>query len=282
MVIAMQIAFYIGSMLYCCAGALSVTYLWKGNPRVLGHSVRMVWGGTAGLLAMFAIRWATYGRIPLTTLSDSLSLFLILSSTLMVIITRKDNVSALLSFYLPPLAAVSLVNAIGAHRYLTITPMDLRGVPLVVHVGMAFLAYALFFSASMTSAAYLCHMSHIKHHRTTWLTRHMPSLQELDTTLNRLLLYAYPLFVLTLAQGLAWAWFDRALLGPYWWLAPKVVLSFLMVLFYAFAVHLRFANMLRGPKLSYLVFFGFVVLLAMYVGLSLANLRGYNFWNAPI
>ncbi|MCX5758264.1 MAG: cytochrome c biogenesis protein CcsA [Candidatus Hydrogenedentes bacterium] len=279
MVIALHVAFYIGSLLYCCAGALSLTYLWKGTRRVLDHSVRLVWGGTAGMLAMFAIRWATYGRIPLTTLSDSLSLFLILSSTLMVIITRKDNVSALLSFYLPPLAVVSLVNAAGAFRYLTVEPLQLRGAPLVVHVGLAFLAYALFFAAGMTSAAYLCHTSHLKHHRSTWLTKRMPSLQELDTTLSRLLMYAYPLFVLTLAQGLVWAWLDPTPLGPHWWLAPKVVLSFVMVVFYACAVHLRFANMLRGPKLSYMVLFGFLVLFGLFVGLTLANVRGYNFWS---
>lgn len=282
MVLALHVAFYIGSLLYCCAGALSLTYVWRGDPGVLKHSVRLVWAATLCLLAMFAIRWFTYGRIPLTTLSDSLSLFLILSSSLIVFITRKENVSTLLSFYLPPLAVVSLVNAVAAHRYVTVTPMDLGRAPLVVHVGMAFLAYALFFAAAMTSAAYLCHMSHLKNHRSTWLTRRMPSLQELDTTLNRLLLYAYPLFVLTLAQGLAWAWFAPNLLGPHWWMAPKVILSFVMVVFYACVVHLRFANRLRGPKLSYWVLFGFVVVMVMYIGLSLAKLRGYNFWNASI
>jgi len=279
MVVALHMAFYLGSLLYVCAGALSLTYLWKSDSRVLQHSVRLIWSGIACLIAMFAIRWALYGRVPLTTLSDSLSLFLILSGALMVFITRRHNVSTLLSFYLAPLAVVGLVNAAIAHRYLTEAPMLLQRAPLVVHVGLAFLAYSLFFAAGMTSAAYLCHMSHIKHHRTTWLTRRMPSLQELDMMLSRLLLYAYPLFVLTLAQGLVWAWLDPSPLGPQWWLAPKVLLSFVMVLFYACAVHLRFAGMLRGPKLSYLVLFGFAVLLVLYVGLSLFGLRGYHFWS---
>jgi len=279
MVVGLHVAFYLGSLLYCCAGVLSLTYLWKGDARVLQYGVRLVWGGTAALLAMFAIRWTLYGRVPLTSLLDSLNLFLILSGTLMVLITRKHNVSTLLSFYLPPLAAVSLGSAVIAHRYLTEAPILLQRAPLVIHVGLAFLAYSLFFAAGMTSAAYLCHMSHLKHHRTTWLTRRMPSLQELDTMLSRLLLYAYPLFVLTLAQGLIWAWLDPSPLGPQWWFAPKVVLSFVMVLFYACAVHLRFAGMLRGPKLSYLVLFGFAILLVLYVGLSLAGLRGYHFWS---
>ncbi|HOT50719.1 MAG TPA: hypothetical protein PLI07_07060, partial [Candidatus Hydrogenedentes bacterium] len=183
MVVALHMAFYLGSLLYVCAGALSLTYLWKGDSRVLQHGVRLIWGGIACLIAMFAIRWALYGRVPLTTLSDSLSLFLILSGALMVFITRRHNVSTLLSFYLAPLAVVGLVNAAIAHRYLTEAPMLLQRAPLVVHVGLAFLAYSLFFAAGMTSAAYLCHMSHIKHHRTTWLTRRMPSLQELDMML---------------------------------------------------------------------------------------------------
>lgn len=279
MLVALHIAFYLGSLLYGVAGALALSYLWRGNPRVLRYSVHLVWGGTAGLLAMFVIRWFLYERLPLTTLSDSLSLFLILSSTLMVLITRKEGVSTLLSFYLPPLAAVSLINALCAHRYVTVTPMHLRGAPLVIHVGMAFLAYALFFAASMTSAAYLCHMSHLKHHRSTWLTRRMPSLQDLDATLGRLLLCGYPLFVLTLAQGWVWAWLDPAPLGPHWWLAPKVILSFVMVAFYACAVHLRLTGRLRGPKLSYLVMAGFLILFGLFVGMTLVNVRGYNFWS---
>jgi ABC-type uncharacterized transport system permease subunit len=53
-----------------------------------------------------------------------------------------------------------------------------------------------------------------------------------------------------------------------------------MVVFYGVLFHLRRHGRLRGPKLSYLMLVGFIVLLLAYFALTFMNLRDYNFWEA--
>jgi len=184
----------------------------------------------------------------------------------------------LLCFYAPPLGAACLMNAATAFPRLHAAPRTLPGAPLVVHVGMVFFAYALFYLASMTSAAYVFQAARLKARRTTGLFQRLPALEKLEHILWRLIVIGYPIFVATLALGLVWVWLDRGLLEARWWLAPKVVMSWVMVAFYAATFHVRRSGRLRGHKLAYLVFIGFSVLLAVYVVLALMNLRDYHFW----
>lgn len=273
------VVLYTGSAFYVLAALMALLYLHNANPLWLGLSSRALMAGILFFVAAFALRWWTWGRLPLTTMTESIDLFAVLTALAILFIMRKNTMPALLSFYLPPLAAICLVNVAFAHRFLGLEPRELRSSFLAIHVGLAFLAYALFYLASMTSAAYLCQASHLKHHRVSWLARHLPSLKELDAALFRLIRYGYPFFVVTLTLGLAWAFIDRNLLGPYWWASPKVVLSYAMAAFYASMFHLGRTGRLRGPKLAQLVFLGFFLLIVSYVALSILNLRGHYFWS---
>ncbi|HOZ45501.1 MAG TPA: cytochrome c biogenesis protein CcsA [Candidatus Hydrogenedentes bacterium] len=281
MLAAVYLTFYAGIAAYLCAAATALVYLRTADARTLRASSRALLAGAAMFVAMLAFRWATWQHLPLTTMTDSLVLFAVLAAMAILVTVRTPNTQVLLSFYLPPLALICLVNALVAHRFLPMEPRALRSSFLAVHVGLAVFAYALFYLASMTSAAYLCQAAHLKNHRMSWLVRHIPSLADLDAALIRLVRYGYPLFMATLALGLVWAFIDRDLLGPFWWASPKVVLSCVMAAFYAILFHLRCAGRLRGPKLAELVFIGFFVLIASYVVLSILDLRGYSFWNDP-
>lgn len=278
MTLVVQTLFYAGTALYVAAAGAALLHLAEARMGRLRLSIRLLWAGVACQGLMFAVRGYEWGRLPFTTMTDSLNLFVLLSVLAALCIVYQHQIPILILFYAPPLALIGLVNAIASHGRLDTEPRVLHGILLMAHVGMAFLAYALFFTAGMTGAAYLCLSAHLKRHRTTRLAKRLPSLEELDATLFRLVGYGYPLFVLTLAQGAVWAWLDRGLLGPWWWLSPKVVLSFLMAIFYAAAFHLRRADRLRGPRLAHLMFLGFAVLIALYIGLSILNLRGCHFW----
>jgi len=205
-------------------------------------------------------------------------LLTILSSFLILWVARKEVASALCCFYIPPLAALSLINATVAHGHLHQPPRELSGIPLLTHVGLAFLAFGLFFLASLTSAAYIFQANHLKNHHRTRLFQRLPSLEQLDRTLWQLIRCGYPLFVATLILGLLWAYVDRNILGTFWWLAPKVLLSWVMAGFYATIYHVRRSGLLRGPKLAYAVFLGFSSLLAVYLVLALTNWNTYYFW----
>ncbi len=279
MTTGMYLTFYAGTACYVVAALFSLLYLREATPRLARLATQTLTAGMAMFLGTFACRWMIWGHLPLTTMTDSLNLFAILSGGATLFAFRKKDASALLCFFLPPLAAICVINAAAAHQFLPLQPRALRSSFLSVHVGLAILAYALFFLASMTSAAYLFQSKRLKRHRTSGLFQHLPSLMELDAALFRLVRYGYPFFVATLALGLIWAFVDRNLLGSYWWLSPKVVMSYAMAAFYASMFHLRRIGRLRGPKLAQLVFAGFFLLIVSYMALSILNLRGYSFWS---
>jgi len=278
--IVTDITFYVGATLYVIAAVVAVRFLRSEKPAMLEMTERLLFAGMAFLVVSFIVRWIQWGRVPLTTMTDSLSLFAVLSGLVVVTVLRQCGMRPLLSVYLPPLTAIVLFATATAHRNLHAAPKELSGIVLIIHVGLALLAYALFFVASMTSFVYLSQAHRLKHHRAAAFAHRLPSLEELDRLLFRLVGYGYPLFVATLTLGLIWVWFDRALLGHYWWLAPKVILSYVMAGFYAATFHLRRIGRLRGPKLATLVFVGFTVLILGYMVLSVMNLRWHFFWSS--
>jgi HemX protein len=280
MAIITDIAFYVGTVLFLAAALAAQRFVRSDKPAMLDIAERLLFMGMACLIVSFILRWAHWGRVPLTTMTDSLGLFAVLSGVVVTTVLRRREVRSLLYVYLPPLAAICLFAAATAHRNLHTEPKELSGILLIIHVGLALLAYALFFVASMTSFVYLLQSRRLKRRSAAAFAQGAPSLEELDRLLFRLVGYGYPLFVATLTLGLVWAWVDRDLLGHYWWLAPKVILSYVMAGFFAITFHMRRVGRLRGPKLATLVFLGFTVLILAYMVLSVMNLRWHYFWSA--
>lgn len=273
-----DIFFYGGTSLYVLAAVMAVLYLQGGNQRTLGWTTGLTAAGALCLAAVLGMRWAVFHRVPLTTPADSINLMVLLCTAIMIPMERKEPLRPLICFYLHPLALLCVVTALVAHRDLHSEPRELRSSMLALHVGMAFLAYALFFMASMTSLAYISKARHLKRHRTNGLLHRLPSLEQMDHILYRLIRVGYPLFGITLVVGLVWTHTDRALLGSHWYLAPKVLLSLVMAAFFSMAFHGRRKGILRGPKLANFVFVGFSIFLAAYVVMALLHLREYNFW----
>lgn len=277
---AIDIAFYAGTACYVAAGVMALRHLYGRESGDLARAARVLMAGAVLLAAMLVMRGLAWRMVPLTTAADAVSLFALLTAFVTVYVLRQEHAPALLCFYAPPLAAACLINAALARDALHTAPRELSSLLLILHVGLVFLAYALFFLASMTSAAYLFQANRLKYRRTTGLFQRLPSLEQLDRTLWRLVVYGYPLFVATLVLGFAWAWMENNLLDARWWLAPKVIFACVMAIFYGLLFHLRRYGRLRGPKLSYLVFVGFILLLLVYLALELMHLRDYNFWGA--
>jgi HemX protein len=280
--ILLAIVYTLGFVSYAAAAAASLWYLRDARAPLLAVAHRVSIGGACCLLVTFVLRWASFGLVPLTTTTDVLNLFVLLSSLTVLIVTRPVDTRALLSFYAPALAAIYLVNLMwGGFGFLREAPSDkLNTAFLAVHVGLAFLAYALFFVASLTSAAYVFQVRHLKAGRTRGLSQKLPSLEALDASLYRLMTYGFPFFAITLVLGMVWAWWQRDLLGANWFLSPKIVLSGVMVAFYAFTFFGRNLGWLRGKKLAFVVFYGFSSLLVIYIAMSVMRLRDYNFWGS--
>ena len=278
---AVAITFLVlGTFSYFCAAFASLAERDEATPAIYADPFKMLIGGAVFYLLLLVVRLIQWGSVPLTSLLDTLTLFTIFCSLIVLVLARKNETRPLLIFYAPPIAFLALLNAVFAYTSIGEEPRALYALPLVLHVGLVFFAYALFFIASMTSIAYVIHAKQLKHHhRAKGFIKRMPSLETLDATLVRLIGYGYPVFVFTMLVGFVWALTQGDLLGSQWFLSPKILLSVIMVLFYAVAFHARRWGSVRGRKLAYLVFFGFSVLLIISLTLGLLDLRSINFWN---
>ena len=279
MTVAVDISFFGGLALYLAAGIVALAYLRGGSAKVVAAESSLLGAGALVLLITLVMRWAMYGLLPLTNMGDSLNLFLILGTAIALFIAHSNKVRALLCFYGPALAVLYLFNALSGHAFLHHEPKALNGWFLAIHVGLAFLAYSLFFVASLTSVAYVFQARNLKRLRTTGLLQKLPSLEQLDRSLFKLITYGYVFFAITFVLGFIWAYIAADELGPHWWLSPKIVRAFFMVALYSIAFHTRRVGWMRGQKLAYLVFVGFGILLASYLIFGWIYLEDVTFWS---
>jgi len=270
--------FYLGPLLYIAASIAVVRYVLRNGSAWLTVAQRLLAAGMASETAVLLLRWMQWGRLPLTSISDVLNLFTLLAASIVLITARSERTRILLALYAPAIAGLAIIKLAPGHAFVYEPPKELSTFLLGVHVGLAILAYALFLVASLTGLAYVLQVRHLKNRREGALFRRLPSLERLDTTLYRLIGVGYPLFAVTMIQGLYWAWAERELLGAMWYLSPKIILSVVMVLFYAISFHARQVGRLRGRRLAYFVVIGFGVLLGGYIVLEILGLRDLNFW----
>lgn len=260
------IAFYLGSAV---SGLLFLRM--SSNTRLLGLATQLCGAGALLVVAMIAVRAFQWRLVPLTTAVDTLSFFIALSGIVALITTRSPRRRGLLPFYTTPLALVALLAASRAVPALGTAPNALSGFWLAPHVGLVLLAFALFFTACFTSLAYALQARRLKELNTTGLFKALPSLENLDQTLFQLIRFGYPVFVFALLLGFLWARSEG--MSPVTFMtSPKVMLSVVMVFFYAFSYHARSLGLLRGPKLAYLVFGGVAVLLGIFLALEVMDL----------
>jgi len=272
------IPFYAAVACYIAAAILAMGFLRTPDPRTLRVARHAAGAANVLILIVFLWRWWRFGEIPLTGLVDSLNLFLVLCTGIMLSVQRRDSMQPLLVYYLPALAFIAIINGLVAPRYLNEPPKALNDLLLSIHVGLVFLAFALFFVASLTSMAYAIKAQSLKRRATTGFASRLPSLESMDGTLFRLIGVGYPAFIVTALFGFGWAWAERDLLGDYWFVSPKILLSYAMVALYALSFHARRFGWLRGPKLAYLVFFGFSFILAAYLVFNVFQVGGNAFW----
>lgn len=274
------IPFYLAVAAYLAAAGLALRFLISPDERLFVLAKRAAALGNTLLLAVFVYRWWKFGAAPFTGMGDSLNLFLVLCTGIMLLVQRRAEMRPLLVYYFPALALMAIISGIVGPRYLNDAPKALNGWLLTAHVGLVFLSFALFFVASMTSAAYVAKAQRLKRRATGGFSARLPSLDLLDRALLQLIGAGYVSFVVTAALGLGWAWAARDTLGDYWFISPKILLSLAMVALYAVSFHARRFGLLRGPKLAYLVFFGFSTLLAVYLVSGLFQLGGAAFWGS--
>lgn len=269
------------SLLLGAAGSIGYLRADRGNANWLNGAHRFAALSMVLLLLMVILRTLQWRLVPFTTAADSLCLLVLFSlGTIIVQLGTDPAHRPLLCFYLPPLAAIGALSLFVAMRDLSLAPEPLSGALLTVHVGLVFLAFAMFVVAGLNSVAYAFQANRLKHRNTTGLFQKLPSLESLDRDLFRLIRIGYPTYAATLVVGGFWVWYEGDTLSPTWWLSPKIFMALAMLAFYAFTYHARAAGRLRGPKLAHIVCYGTGILLAIYLTLALFDVLNKNFYGA--
>lgn len=277
------LAFGLGTLLNLAAAIAAVLFAAGGPRRLIDVCGGALAAGAGAYIVAQGARWAALEAFPLTTLADGLVAFIVISAAIAVPFLYRHRITGLFCFVAPALAALSVVASGAAVYGASQTPGRLLTVPLALHAGTAFLAYALFFLATVMGAAYLLIASRLKRQAPKGrLLQRMPSLEQLDHALYWLLGWGTAAFLLAMAAGGIWVIAQRELLGPNWWLAPKVLLAWAAEIFFVALYALRTFSGLRGPKLAGLVVGGFSSILLLYIVLSAAQLRTYQFWGGQV
>jgi len=275
------ITYFLGNLLLIGSAAAALGYLRvdHGNNQWLNVAHRVAGAAAVLLLSMIAIRTLQWHLVPFTTAADSLCLLTFFCLIIILVQLGTDpSHRALLCFYLPPLALIGGLSLFVAMPTLSTAPRPLSGALLTAHVGLVFLAFALFFVSGLNSVAYAFQAQRLKHRLTTGLFQKLPSLESLDRDLFRLITIGYPTFVLTLVVGGFWVWYEGENLSPTWWFSPKIFMAFAMLGFYAFTFHARAGGRLRGPKLAHIVCYGTGMLIGLYLVLATLDVLNHNFY----
>jgi len=272
--------FALGNLLVLASAAFSLSYLWLStNQRLLNVAFRGSAAAALALFVMLGVRTCQWARVPFTTVTDSLSLLVMLALLVLVLqLWAAPHQRGLLCFYLPPLSAICVLNSFTAFPVLSEAPKLLSGTFLVLHVGLVFLAYALLTLAALNSVAYARQAQLLKHRKTTGLFQKLPSLEVLDMNLFQLIRFGYPTYVVALVVGGFWVWYEGDSLSSTWWLSPKIIMAGAMLLFYAFSYHARAAGRLRGPKLAHIVCYGTGMLVGLYLLLATSKVLNSYFY----
>lgn len=222
---------------------------------------------------------------------ESLSLFSLLIVIVFLVVQTRASLAILGAFVLPwalLLMGLALTQAFLAsprcpfasvEDFLKIadTTRRLSSLPssvwAAVHVPLLFFAYAAFANAFGIGLAFLIQERQIKTHRSTELGYRLPSLEEMDRLIARLIAAAFPALTVGLVLGIVWA---RSAWGDRWLADPKILWSLVVWGVYFAYLVLRYAFNWRGRRGAYLSLAGFLFVLISYTGINYVS-KGHSY-----
>lgn len=142
-----------------------------------------------------------------------------------------------------------------------------------IHVPLAFVSYSILGVAFAVGVAYLLEERQMKSKRPGALAYRLPSLEELDGLIHKLIMAALPPLTLGIFLGGVWAY---AAWGRFWGWDPKETWALMTWFIYVVYLLLRLFAGWRGRKTAYLSLAGFVLVMFTYVGVNyLSPLHGF-------
>lgn len=267
-------------LLYAAATFAAFGYLWSKDARasramllLLALGVLLHLAGFAALLASFWSYPENRYFLPITSFYGALSFISLALALVFLFVEGSHRLGVLGAFVLPWAAAAA--GAAVTWTEPPLAPLDprLRSYWLNIHPVLLMTAYAVMANGFGVALALLIQERQIKSRKPSELCYRLPSLDELDRLVGRVVAAALPLLLAGLAVGMIWshnAW------GRAWSWEPKQSLGALTALLYSAYLWLRHVCGLRGPKPVYVSMAGFAFVLLTLFGAELFSGRhGY-------
>ncbi len=144
---------------------------------------------------------------------------------------------------------------------------------MAIHVPIMFTSYSILGVAFAVGIAYLIEEYQLKSKHPSELSYRLPSLDELDNLIYKLIMAAFPPLTLGIFLGGVWAY---SAWGRFWGWDPKETWALITWFIYVVYLHLRLFVGWRGRKTAYLSLIGFCFVLFTYVGVNyLSPLHGF-------
>ena len=212
--------------------------------------------------------------VPWSNWFESFSFFAIVIASIYLLIQWRLELP-ILGAFVTPLTFLTMIVAINSPFGTQIPnlPPALQSYWMAIHVPVMFISYAAFGNAFAVGLAYLLQERQMKSKRPSSLAFRLPSLEELDSLIYRIIAYATPILTLGVLLGALWA-YDAW--GRYWGWDAKETWALITWIIYMVYLHMRLVVGWRGRKTAYLSLAGFAVVLFTYVGVNyLSELHGF-------
>lgn len=255
----------IATLCYLIATAGYLVYLFRDREQLHRIAWTIMLVGALFHGAAVVMRAIDTGRLPVTTVQESLSLFaLVFVATYLILQIRLQL--RILGSFVSPLAVVFMLSSSLLPSQILLKSEFLKSGWVMVHVGSLFTANALFALAFSVGIMYLLQERYIKKKNFGFLYERLPSLERLDSIAHFCLMAGFPLMTVGLITGFAYA--SIVWHSPWNW-DPKEILSMATWIIYAVLVHERLAVGWRGRRAAWLSILGFSAVLLTFFGASL-------------
>ncbi|MFQ6132376.1 MAG: cytochrome c biogenesis protein CcsA [Armatimonadota bacterium] len=262
MATAATITMGLASAIYFVAGVLYQGQFFRRWRAYAQWGARIVAAGAAVHAVALVLHGLTVGRLPLTSVWESLSFFAWLTVVVYLYLEWRMGMPLIGAFAVPLAFLAILCAALALPKGLP-RPPEMNVWFLVVHVTPAFLSYVAFLLAFCVALLYLMQAGLLKAKRLGRLQRALPSLEQLDGLGYRLVALGFPLLTLGIVAGAIW--YGETTGGNYWsWLTqePGPMITWLV---YAIYLHARLVAGWQRGRITWLLVAGFVIVVVTYV-----------------
>lgn len=262
------------AVLYAAATCVYLAYLFTHKDRVIFIAERLLFSAFALHTLNLASRVIYSGRMPVTSLHESLIFFswLVVITNLYLIFRYKQKT---LGAFVTPFALILIITAAFMPGEIIQLSPALKSFWLFMHVTIAFLGNAFFAIAFFLGVMYVIQERYLKTRKLKGLFFIMPSLDTLDELNYKFLQYGFTLLTLAIISGAVWSQYTY---GSYWDWKPRQIWSVITWFLYAALLHGRLTSGWRGRTAAIFSGIAFLVLIGSFfiIRLVMGGAHGFK------